>query len=79
MYNCEGCLYNTANKSNYNRHLNTLKHKNNELIFKKNELKLKINKKITSQPFICIFCLKQFSYKTGMYRHRKFNCKLRKN
>ena len=37
IYNCEMCNFNTKYKNDYNRHLNTKKHKNNQDIYQAEE------------------------------------------
>lgn len=61
---CNGCNYSTNRKSQYDRHLNTDKHKN---LFKALNSKSKSNKDYT-----CI-CGKSYKYDSGYYRHKK-NC-----
>jgi hypothetical protein len=65
---CSNCLYRTCNKKDYNKHLATDKHKNQQ--------KSTIVNKETPQvptPFICS-CGKYYKERTGLWRHKK-RCK----
>ena len=67
---CECCDYNTSKKSDYDKHLATDKHKNNE-----NGSKMVVNGSEKS-PKVAIYeceCGKIYKYDSGYYRHKK-NC-----
>ena len=72
-YYCECCNYDAKQKSNYEKHLQTKKHKEStqsqQLVNPKSTL---VNKKST---FICKYCEKNFTTKQAMYRHIKYTCK----
>tara|TARA_Y100000768_G_scaffold361112_1_gene318894 strand:- start:573 stop:1382 length:810 start_codon:yes stop_codon:yes gene_type:complete len=53
---CELCNYKTNRKSSFNKHINSLKHKNRE-----NSIGL----------FVCETCNKQYKYKSGLDNHQK--------
>jgi len=61
IFVCEYCDYNTARKSQYDRHLSTDKHKKRE-----NETYLKQE---SSKKFVC-FCNKSFNSRTSLWRHK---------
>jgi len=63
-YICEKCDYNTSNKTDYMRHINTIKHKGNALATAHD------NKK-----YICENCEKLYNDRTGLWKHRKTCCK----
>jgi hypothetical protein len=63
-FSCNNCNYFTNRKSQYDRHLNTEKHKINHIV-----KKYKIN---TTNYYTCI-CGKFYKYDSGYYRHKK-NC-----
>ena len=62
-YNCEPCDYVTSSKSDYNKHLNTAKHK-------------RVTRGDTNDPKThkCI-CGKDFKHRQGLWKHKK-NCNL---
>lgn len=64
-YTCEKCDYNTSSKKDYNKHLNTAKHK----------METFGNEKI---PFLCEICNKQYKTKSGLWKHIK-KCKIQNN
>lgn len=53
---CELCNYKTNRKSSFNKHMNSMKHKNRE-----NSIGL----------FVCETCNKQYKYKSGLDNHQK--------
>jgi len=63
-YCCESCDFISSNKKDYSRHLLTRKHKKPQ----------KQPKKTPSVDLVCIFCKKQYKYKSGLSRHKK-KCK----
>ena len=72
IYQCELCDYVSSKKSDYNKHLATVKHKNHE-----NGSKMVVNDSKKSQKvahFECD-CGKIYKYDSGYYRHKK-NCNL---
>jgi hypothetical protein len=65
---CEYCDYNTSKKSDYDKHLSTDKHKNNE-----NGSKMVVNDSEKS-PKVAHYeceCGKVYKYDSGYYRHKK--------
>ena len=72
IFMCNICNYNTSRKSQYDRHLSTLKHKNKE-----NGSKMVVNDSNlvpkSSVPYMCL-CGKSYKYDSGFYRHKK-TCK----
>lgn len=67
-YHCVCCNYDTINKSNYNKHLLTAKHKKMELKPRKNH-----------EKNICKYCDKSFKHKNSMYHHIKYTCNKNKD
>jgi len=67
---CKNCDYDTCRKSQYNRHLLTAKHINNDTELQMNDKKVPKS----SIKFVCV-CGKEYKYRQGLYTHRK-NCKL---
>jgi hypothetical protein len=66
VYNCKYCDYNTSKKTNYSKHHDTLKHKNNENNAKNNEFVAK-----SSKSYTCEICFKHFNDRAGLWRHKK--------
>ena len=62
-YNCEPCDYVTSSKSDYNKHLNTAKHK-----------RVTHGDKNDPKTHKCI-CGKDFKHRQGLWKHKK-NCNL---
>lgn len=67
-YYCKKCNYTTNDKSNLNKHLKSIKHiKRKQKHIKLQNKKIKIYK---NEGLICT-CGKQFSYASGLSRHKK--------
>ena len=63
-FNCELCHYSTCNKKDFNKHLLTLKHKNQQM-------STNVNKNVQKNPnFECI-CGKIYKERSGLWRHKK--------
>lgn len=72
-YCCERCRFSTHKKTNYDRHLQTKKHKSS---IQENEMSLKTNKCHSSlKRHICKYCTKEFKFKQGLSKHIKYHCK----
>lgn len=65
-FQCNLCDYNTSNKKDYNKHLSTLKHKNQQK-------STKIPKNPQTINYVCDNCDKQYRDRSGLWRHKK-NC-----
>uniref|UniRef100_A0A6C0HAP1 C2H2-type domain-containing protein n=1 Tax=viral metagenome TaxID=1070528 RepID=A0A6C0HAP1_9ZZZZ len=59
-YVCEPCHYNSCNKTDFMRHVNNVKHKNNTLATTCN-----------NKNYICENCEKSYNDRTGLWKHRK--------
>ena len=64
---CEKCDYNTFNRKDYKKHLETIKHKNNVLTTLGDNLSPKSIKK----TYICQNCQKEYKDRAGLWRHKK--------
>ena len=64
-YRCDGCDFNCIKKYDYERHLNTRKHKNNMNDIEKRQTE-------GNNMYVC-HCGNIYKYQSGLYRHRK-NC-----
>jgi hypothetical protein len=83
-YYCECCKYTTVQKANYERHLQTKKHKlaseRIQMSSKTNEMSHKTNKCHPSlKKHICKYCTKEFKYRQGLSKHIKYHCKKSKD
>jgi len=65
---CDPCSFRCNNKKDFNRHLNTTKHKKG--ILGVNGIKSEKNK-----IYKCNICNKKYKHKSGLYRHKKI-CKI---
>ncbi len=63
VFYCENCDYTTSNKFDYNKHLLTNKHLSN-----KNQ---HFNNQEIATPFICTNCSKEYTDRSGLWRHSK--------
>ena len=65
-YVCDICYFSSCNKYDYDRHLATIKHKNNILTTEDNNNLAKHNK-----TYDCKNCYKIFNDRAGLWRHNK--------
>jgi len=63
---CELCDYTTKRKHNFNLHLQSIRHKNNEIDNENNGFLAK-----TSKQYECKKCNKIFNDRAGLWRHKK--------
>ena len=63
LYECKCCNYNTYKKGDYGRHIQTGKHKNNELL-------INISEKTAPKSYICE-CGKNYKHNQSLYNHKK--------
>jgi hypothetical protein len=68
-YNCELCKYKCSNKTNFDKHLATLKHKKTEILTEPNNFLTIPNEKVATK-FVCL-CGKEYNYIQGLSRHKK--------
>ena len=68
FFSCEICNYNTIRKSQFDRHLMTAKHKNNE---KYNHLELKSSDFSNNVCNFSCICGKMYPYRSSLYNHKK--------
>ncbi len=67
VFSCEKCKYSTSNKGQWVKHINTLKHTND------NQTPVDINccMKKNTDIFICEKCFKKFKHTSSLSRHKK--------
>jgi hypothetical protein len=72
IYNCELCAFEYIKKSNYNRHLTTLKHKktNGAISLIAGKIEQEKGAKALNEKFTCL-CGKSYNYNRGLQRHRE--------
>jgi hypothetical protein len=76
-YECKYCDYLTSNKYDYEKHVNTIKHKNNILAIKTTDLAIEESQKSQKSQknlYECI-CGKIYKDNSGLWRHKK-KCKV---
>jgi hypothetical protein len=66
-YNCVICDYYTSRKSQYERHVTTVKHQNNENASK---MLVQASKKV-QKTFICNNCGNEYKHDSSYYKHKK--------
>jgi hypothetical protein len=68
-YNCNGCNFNCSYKCDWDRHLETSKHKKRTVVNHKNDkISLEINE------YKCTICNKNYKDRSGLWKHSK-SCK----
>tara|TARA_B110000503_G_scaffold137031_2_gene220500 strand:- start:635 stop:898 length:264 start_codon:yes stop_codon:yes gene_type:complete len=73
IYLCNNCDYNTFKRCNYEKHLQTLKHKkrlDSDKIVTNSDKKVAKVAKVANSRFNCI-CGKQYKYRQGLSLHKK--------
>jgi len=76
LYSCNNCLFYTSNKKDYNRHVETIKHKSNVSQCFSIEIP-----KTKTKSFTCN-CGKVYNDNSGLWRHKnkdKFSCRTNEN
>ncbi len=75
-YMCECCDYKCFNKTNFEKHLATVKHKKMEIsknkiiLDDKNVAKVAKVAKLENEEFVCI-CGKSYKYRQGLFKHQQ--------
>ena len=73
-YSCEQCDYITCRKSNFNNHIKSIKHKNNadnDFVAYSATPDNAILSNNSTKQYQCEICLKIFSDRSGLWRHKK--------
>ena len=77
MYECLNCNYVTTKKSDWNKHILTKKHRNNNLnsiiqpvVVKKTIKRQYGTKKKQKAKFVCEMCNSEYKYRSGLSRHK---------
>jgi len=74
VYECLLCDFHTILKANYNAHLKTSKHKNNEA-----KCKSKCKSDVSLTDFACKYCDKTFKHRQSVSKHIKYSCEKNKD
>ena len=74
-YYCESCQYTTSRKSSYNKHVLTSKHINHVTGTQMETKSCEKLQKSCKTQFICKDCNKEYSNKSGLWKH-KVKCKI---
>ena len=72
-YSCKCCNYDTTRKFNYNKHLESNTHLQNEMNFKVS-LKDDSSIKTQHQTFQCKYCEQCYKHKSSLSKHIKYSC-----
>ena len=72
-YSCQLCDYYTSNKTDFNKHLSTRKHKkcDNETNMKQNETEMSEKSQKVAKKIICDDCGLVFNSRTTLWRHKQ--------
>jgi hypothetical protein len=74
-YECLKCDYNTCNKKDYTKHIQTQKHKKRDLAMFSNEF---VPKNPQTEKFECEICKKKYLDNSGLWKHKK-KCNVNNN
>ena len=78
---CKNCHYMTSKKSNYDRHMSTLKHQRIQCIHKTSKTSKTSNQddnSVTDYKYICS-CGNKYRWSQGLSKHKKICCKIINN
>ncbi len=70
FFTCKICDYNTCKKHDYNKHLLTMKHKNNDSVSLNNDINSDNLSQKLAKSYTCD-CGKVYKYRQGLYFHKK--------
>jgi len=70
-FNCEKCDFMSVKKSEWDRHIQTKKHINNEKLELINKINIKNAKNAENDSYQCETCNKIYKCRTGLWRHNK--------
>jgi hypothetical protein len=73
-YLCNCCDYNTCNKFDYEKHMQTIKHKSNFMAINGNILSQKSQTNEDTKLFTCQPCNKSYKDYSGLWKHKKKCC-----
>jgi hypothetical protein len=74
FYECTHCDYNTSNKFDYEKHINTIKHKNAVLAILSSDFSMILSQKSQKSQkkiYVCCNCNKEYKDNSGLWKHKK--------
>jgi hypothetical protein len=71
MFQCIRCNFTTTHRPNFDRHLNTSKHKKNNPVIQETPNN---HPTANQKEYSCKYCGQEFVFKQSMYRHIKYRC-----
>ena len=71
-YNCNGCNFNCSYKSDWDRHLETSKHRKRTIVNHNND-----EISLETKEYKCTICNKNYKDRSGLWKHSK-SCKEKK-
>ena len=77
IFSCQNCDYNTCNKYDFEKHMQTIKHKKLHLSIESGDFSIKNSEKSPLKIFTCEKCNKNYKDNSGLWRHSKI-CTLNK-
>jgi hypothetical protein len=70
-YFCKTCDYSSCNKKDYERHLDTIKHKKREKVTECDNLLTEMSQKTQCPKVSCENCNKEYTSRNGLWLHKK--------
>ena len=74
FYECKICYYSSSNKFDYEKHINTIKHKNAVLAIEASDFSMDVSQKSQKKIYVCCNCNKEYKDNSGLWRHKQ-KCK----
>jgi hypothetical protein len=71
IFECKICDYYTSNKFDYEKHLQTMKHKNSYLSMVSSDFSIHLSPKSPKKMYTCVNCNKKYKDNSGLWRHKK--------
>jgi hypothetical protein len=71
IFSCQNCDYNTCNKYDFEKHVQTIKHKKLHLSIESGDFSIKNSEKSPLKIFTCEKCNKNYKDNSGLWRNSK--------
>ena len=75
---CETCDFTCSVKRDWERHIMTNKHRGKNVTIDDNKIPVPKSHLVHREKYTCIWCQKQYSFRSGLSRHKK-DCKKQSN